>query len=106
MFGNGPALVDAEHTNNASDKKLININFDNEPTVEGSSKKSVSGTSLSNGGLPQIKKYNRAPETSERIDPTKIDLIEDYGSGDAGSRKGRKNKNYCLLSNVISSPNW
>lgn len=71
-----------------SDKKILNINFDEEQTVEGSeSKKSVSGTSLGSRAMPSKNGPKMNPETSERIDPTKVNLIEDYGQQGGNSRK-------------------
>ena len=73
-----------------SDKKIMNINFDEEPTVEDeSAKKTISGTILS--GIPINKNAQRLfTEVSEKIDPTKVNLIEDYGSQLGGSKKNRK----------------
>lgn len=79
-----------------SDKKILNINFDDEKTVVSSSNKSVSNTSMNSGGMPTKNgsKYGLKmdPETSERIDPTKIQLIEDYGTQNGGGYRNRKLK--------------
>lgn len=79
---------------NESDKKLININFDEEPTIEdNTNKQSVSGTSLNSRGMPTKSGPKMNPETSERIDPTKVNLIEDYGPQFGGQKKNnRKHK--------------
>lgn len=64
-----------------SDKKILNINFDDEPTVSASTnKKSISGTTMSNRPMPGKTGPKMNPLTSERIDPSKVNLIEDYGS--------------------------
>ena len=65
---------------NGSDRKVLNINFDEEPTVNTSNKKSLSGTTLTNGPVTRNANAQRLYETSEKIDPSKIKLIEDYGS--------------------------
>lgn len=60
---------------NRSEKNLLNMNFDKEPTIEGTNR-TVQCTTLTGMRIPS--RYN--PLTSERIDPSNIDLIEDYGS--------------------------
>ena len=72
-----------------SDKNIININFDEEPTVVNSPKKSISGTTLTGRGMPGRSGPKMNPETSERIDPSKIVLIEDYGTQAGGNKKNR-----------------
>ena len=78
-----------------SDRKVINIDFDAQPTVEGSTnKKTLSGTSMSGKPAPKYTNANRMyTETSERIDPNKVNLIEDYGPQVGGSRRSRQYKN-------------
>ena len=71
-----------------SDKKIININFDEDPTIHSNSiKKSVSGTTITGRGMPPKIGPKMNLDTSERIDPTKINLIEDYGSHIGSSKK-------------------
>lgn len=63
-----------------SDKKILNINIEDEPTVgNDANKKSVSGTSLSGRALPNRTGPRFSLETSEKMDPAKVKLIEDYG---------------------------
>jgi len=95
-----PHLLEGEEEDNdiinhhlgKSDKKILNINFDEEPTVDNAGpKKSVSATSLSSRGMPGNRSGPRMnPETSERIDPTKVNLIEDYGTQMGGSKRYNK----------------
>lgn len=70
------------------EKKILNMNFEEELTESNRHKKSISPISLSSRipGPPidqkspkHRTKYLPDPETSERIDPSKVDLIEDYG---------------------------
>lgn len=115
---------DKESKDNISivDDQIMNIEFSNEPTVDNINK-SVSVTSLGTHNpvqkptTPQARPQNRSssnarllsaenqdqnyrqspkfrPEVSERVDPSKIDLIENYGSqGQHGGRKlNRKNR--------------
>lgn len=71
-----------------SDKNIVNINFDEEPTmVSGSNKKTVSATTLNGRGMPGRTGMKMNPETSERVDPSRISLIEDYGNQIGGRRK-------------------
>ena len=70
-----------------SDVKLININIDDEPTEDISMKKSISGTTMTARGMPGRTGPRMDPETSERIDPSKINLIEDYGPQHGGSKR-------------------
>lgn len=70
---------------NESERKLLNINFDKEPTVDHNGH-SVPATSLS--GLRAPNRF--AIMTSERVDPSKIEFIEDYGSHRGGSRRKKK----------------
>lgn len=78
-----------------SDKNILNINIDEEETIEGNSaNKSVSGTSLMSRALPGRSGPRMNPETSERIDPSKVKLIEDYGTMQlGGSRRDRQRRN-------------
>lgn len=70
---------------NSTEKKLLNLNFDDMPTNEGvGGSISVSATSLNSSAK---KTYNDRVESSERIDPSKVKLIEDYGSQKGGERK-------------------
>lgn len=69
------------------DKKIININLGKESTIEGTSNRSLSATSLGSRGMYQggaASHGKNSPrmniDTSERIDPSKVNLIEDYGS--------------------------
>lgn len=82
-FEIAPYLVEKNNYENAnlgkSDKKIINIDFEESDGNCSASKKSVSETTFPNRIMPNRYKKNN-PETSERIDPTKINLIEDYGS--------------------------
>ncbi|XWV26309.1 hypothetical protein QJ857_gp0765 [Tupanvirus soda lake] len=74
-----------------SDRNILAINIDDEPTEGASmSKKSVSGTSLNSRGMPGRTGPRMNPITSERIDPSKIDLIEDYGSQNGGNKRNRR----------------
>jgi hypothetical protein len=59
---------------NKSDKRIININFDQSETS-----KSVSKTSMTSG-------YSRATDYSERVDPDNADYIEEYGTEASGNR--------------------
>ena len=75
-----------------SDKNILNIDFDKEKTVEGSTKESTPQTTISNKPQPKLAGY----EASERVDPDKVDIIEDYGNGQNGgwkNKKGSKKKN-------------
>ena len=72
-----------------ADREILNINIDDEKT-EGASitKKSVSATTLSGRGMPRTKiSSKRDPESSERVDPSKIKLIEDYGSNFVANKR-------------------
>jgi hypothetical protein len=74
-----------------SDRNIININLDNEPSIHSNSlKKSISGTTLTGRGMPGKTGPRMNPETSERIDPTKVNLIEDYGSQIGGLKKNTR----------------
>jgi len=84
---------DDDHAMNSrlgkSDRKVINIDFDEEPTIEGSNKKTLSGTTIST--RPQAKNPSRSyTETSERIDPSKTNIIEDYGAQNGGSHRNNR----------------
>lgn len=76
---------------NDSVEKIENINFDDEPTnADNTEKSKLSNTSLSKTSItdrimPNKSKYN--DETSERVDPTKITYIEDYGTQLGGKKK-------------------
>lgn len=79
-----------------SDQKVLNIRFDDEPTMDRSSR-SVSATSLnSRGNMQQASTRSNSPrsniETSERIDPSKVNLIEDYGGQKGGGSKKIPNR--------------
>jgi len=74
------------------DKKIINMNFDDEPTILAATHKSISGTTISARPMPGRAGPKMNIETSERIDPTKVSLIEDYGSQIGGSRTKSKNR--------------
>ena len=81
-----PLLVENDYDNdiansrlNASDKQILNINFDDQPTIDGNVRKTVSATTISNRPMPQYGNQSMYTETSERIDPEKVQLIEDYG---------------------------
>ncbi|AYV85003.1 MAG: hypothetical protein Satyrvirus2_14 [Satyrvirus sp.] len=77
-----------------SDKKLINTKFDDEKTIESSTKKSVSATSMSLNLAPtkNIAKAGTGFDVSEKVDPNKVDLIEVYESQIGGSKKRKNNK--------------
>ena len=61
-----------------SDKKLLNIDFDNEVTVAtDGNQESESFSSITN--RPMAGRFGREPEVSERVDPNNVKLIEDYG---------------------------
>lgn len=81
-----------EDANNSSGEDIMNMKFDEESTVveSTSGKKSLSKTSMTGRGMPtkSVNKYSL--ETSERIDPNKINLIEDYGLQKGGRRKKYK----------------
>ncbi len=72
-----------------SDKEIININIDDEVTVEKSANKIVSPTSLSHRPQPKQTRAIKQSgyETSEKMDPNNVDIIEDYG---IGSKKNKK----------------
>jgi hypothetical protein len=74
---------------NASDKKLVNMNFDEATTVSQTNKKSASATSMSDKPHNKVSKQPAYSEVSERVDPSKVDLIEDYGP-QVGGKKGKK----------------
>lgn len=79
-----------------SDKNILNINIDEEETVEGNTaNKSVSGTSLSSRAYPGKSGPRMNPETSERIDPSKVRPIEEYGSHSMqmGGNRNRQRRN-------------
>ncbi|MEM3061975.1 MAG: hypothetical protein QW303_00315 [Nitrososphaerota archaeon] len=70
-----------------SEKKLVNLNID-EDSTEKSLSKNISGTSLSGRPMPKNVNPERIyTETSERMDPNKIKLIEDYGPHHSESKK-------------------
>lgn len=72
------------------DKNILNINIENEPTVEPKSNQyNISATSLNGRGLPGLGRagLKMNPETSERIIPSKVNLIENYGAQQGGSKK-------------------
>lgn len=81
-----------ENENNSSNENIMNMKFDEESTIINSTSgnKSLSKTSMTNRGMPikSASKYNL--ETSERIDPNKIQLIEDYGIQKGGRRYKKK----------------
>ena len=64
-----------------TDNKIINIDFDDEKTVDTMSKKSMSlqETSLSSNKQYITKHRSRNYEATEKIDPNNVDFIEDYG---------------------------
>lgn len=72
---------------NVSDKQIMNINFDEQQTNEGTNRKTVSATTMSNRPMPNYGKQNMYTENSERIDPKNIQLIEDYGQEGGYDRK-------------------
>ena len=73
---------------NRSDEKILNIDFDKEQTVDANSKKTVTTTTLSdNPGTKNMNAKRMYVETSERMDPNKIKLIEVYGSHPGTLRK-------------------
>lgn len=74
-----------------SAKNLMDINFEEKSTAQDSSKKTPSSTSMPSNPKPtKIGKVERIrAETSERIDPKNVDLIEDYGM-----KGGKKNKKH------------
>ena len=91
-----PHLIEVEDDDDAfnmnlgqSDKKLLHMNFDDEPTVRGSTnKKTLSGTSISVRPMPKNNNIQRMyDEISEKMDPTKVELIEDYGQFRRNSRQ-------------------
>jgi hypothetical protein len=101
----GPNLFDEDNNYNEdimnnhlrdSDRKILNINIDDENSGTNNNKKSVSITTISGRGMPTKFGYRPDPESSERIDPSKINLIEDYGSHYANNKRNMKrqlNKN-------------
>ncbi len=70
-----------------SDRKILNINIAEKTDDNKVSKKSISITSLDDLGMPTRNDYRPDPESSERIDPSKVNLIEDYGSNYANNRR-------------------
>ena len=83
-------ICEMENNLEHSDKKLMNIKFDDEPI--NSSKKSISVTTIPNRPMPNNNEIILNPETTEKIDPSKVNLIEDYGPQINNSR--RNNKKY------------
>lgn len=81
-----------------SDKKIINLNVDNNSkSNDGSTSKNVSGTSLNSRIMLDSSSYYEKNnnnkmnvESSERIDPSKVTLIEDYGSQVGGKKHNKK----------------
>ena len=71
---------DNDNEDASTDENIMNLKFDEESTVNDSSnKKSLSNTTMSNRGMPKKNANKINLETSERVDPNKINLIEDYG---------------------------
>ena len=93
-----PHLVDNKHeVNNSlnknlaeSDKKVINIDFDDEETIH-TNKEHITQTTMSNK-LNNKYLNGNVPLTSERIDPNNINLIEDYGHQTGGKNKNKSKK--------------
>lgn len=75
-----------------SDKDVLNIDFDKEKTVEGSTKESTPQTSISNKPQPKLNAgiHKVGYEASERVDPENVNIIEDYGDGQNGGWKNKK----------------
>ncbi|QGR53933.1 hypothetical protein [Moumouvirus maliensis] len=97
-IGIPPHLIEKEYgeeyNKNNTDQRIMNINFDDEKTVNTNfSKKTISGTTLSTRPMPYINLEKRPLniETSERIDPNNIQLIEDYGVEEYGGFKNKQN---------------
>jgi hypothetical protein len=65
-----------------SEQKLINLKF--EKSQADNIGKNISSTTLSSRPMPSGNKGNL--ETTEKIDPTKINLIEDYGMQTSGKK--------------------
>ncbi|MEM0354121.1 MAG: hypothetical protein QXW79_00930 [Thermoplasmata archaeon] len=89
-----PQLVDNNDEDNdtnyhldKSEKKLVNLKI-NEESTEKNFPKNISGTSLSNRPMPKNVNPERIyTETSEKMDPKNIKLIEDYGLQNTESKK-------------------
>nr|AEX62808.1 hypothetical protein mv_L603 [Moumouvirus Monve] len=95
-LGIAPHLIEKEYgeeNKNNTDQRIMNINFDDEKTINTNfSKKTISGTTLSTRPMPYINLEKRSnPETSERIDPDNIQLIEDYGVAQYGGFRNKHN---------------
>ncbi|AZL89379.1 hypothetical protein QKC54_gp0449 [Megavirus baoshan] len=85
-----------DHEKENISRRLNNINFDEEPTVHsGSNKKTISGTTLSTRPMPNLNLERRLPnpETSERIDPNDVQLIENYGVQQYGGTRNKHQNN-------------
>jgi len=79
---------------NPSDKELINIDLEESIHSESINKKALSGTTMSIKPQPKnIQVQKISIETSERVDPKKVNLIEDYGSQMGGTNKSASKKN-------------
>jgi len=79
---------------NLSDKELINIDLEESIRSESINKKALSGTTMSIKPQPKnIQVQKISIETSERVDPKKVNLIEDYGSQMGGTNKSASKKN-------------
>lgn len=75
-----------------SDRKLLNLKLDesnqsNSKNSGNSSKKSVSGTVMSCRLMPSKNSYKMNSETSEKIDPSNVNFIEEYGTFSAVQKK-------------------
>lgn len=66
---------------------LINIDFEAKTNEDSTSKKTVSGTTLSGGAVVKNNVQRLYTENSERVDPSKIKFIEDYGQGSSKKKK-------------------
>lgn len=73
-----------------SDRKVLNININEKSDESKMGKKTISATSINGIGMPTRNGYRADPESSERIDPSKVNLIEDYGSHANNKRQMRR----------------
>lgn len=80
----------------SKDKNILNINIDNENTKSFTNKKSVTPTTMTNNVQPRMMKVSKLLiETSERVDPSKVAVIENYGYQNNGS-KSRNSRKHML----------
>lgn len=73
-----------------SDKKILNINFDDDANTDNNvNKKSVSATSMSGRAMPSRNHQRLGIETSEKMDPSKVKLIENYGQSNVNHKRSK-----------------